>query len=284
MALTPGGPTSWKAFELVFRPWLSRKVEGIHLAGLPPEGSPSLGAPAPVRRDPSEEPMPTGGAMAPEKAPVPLMLVGNHVSWFDGFLLREVQRRLRPRSTLRTVMLSSELRWNPVLRSLGGTGFDPQRPLSLRRVIRTLRSVRDEERRRGGLVVSFFPQGRIYPSFRRPLGFAGGVELLARVLAPCHVMGVGIHLEPGNRVAPSAFLHGAPPRFMDASTRLDVQLLERDVAEALDRIHHHLAVHGERGPDRWPRDGTKVLDSPPPRGGPFPGTPGAPGQSSESPS
>jgi len=268
----------------VFHPWLRRKVEGIHLAGLPPGGSSSSEDSDPVLRNASRETTPTGTSVDPEAAPVPLILVGNHVSWFDGFLLREVQRRLRPRSTLRTVMLSSELRWNPVLRSLGGTGFDPQRPLSLRGVIRTLRSVRDEERRRGGLVVSFFPQGRIYPSFRRPLGFAAGVELLARALAPCRVMGVGIHLEPGNRVAPSAFLYGAPPRFVDTSRRLDVELLERDVAEALDRIHHHLAVHGERGPDRWPHAVTEVLDPPPQKGGPFPGTQGSQGQSSESPS
>ncbi len=282
MALTPGGPASWKAFELVFHPWLRRKVAGIHLAGLPPEGSLSLGDPDPARRDPSREPRLTGDSMNLEKASIPLILVGNHVSWFDGFLLREVQRRLRPRSILRTVMLSSELRWNPVLRSLGGTGFDPARPISIRGVIRTLRSVRDHDRRRRGLVVSFFPQGRIYPSFRRPLGFAAGVEIVARTLAPCRVMGVGIHLEPGNRVAPSAFVHGSPPRFVDAQTALDVERLEGDVADALDRVHHHLAVHGERGPDRWPSEATAVLDPPPPSGGRFPGTPGGPGQSSES--
>lgn len=248
-------------------------MESIHLAGLPRKGSPSAADPDPdpVTGDGSTETRPPADSTDPESARDPLILVGNHVSWFDGFLLREVQRRLRPRSVFRTVMLSSELQWNPVLRLLGGTGFDPERPLSLRGVIRTLRSAKENDPRPTGLVVSFFPQGRIYPSFRRPLGFAAGIELLAHSLAPCRVMGVGIHLEPGNRVAPSAFLHASPPRLVDGSGRLRVALLEEDVREALDRIHHHLALHGERAPDFWPGEATAVLGPPPSTGGPLQG-------------
>jgi 1-acyl-sn-glycerol-3-phosphate acyltransferase len=222
--MSRGGPAVWRAFELFFRPWLRRRLSGIHLAGLPD----SLPGPE-----------------------TPLLLVANHVSWYDGFLLREVHRRLRRRGVLRTVMLASELRSSPVLRMLGGTGFDPGRPQSLRGVLRDL------ERWSGDstpLTVAFFPQGRIFPSTRTPLGFAPGLRLVSRSLAPCTVLGVGLHLEPGNRISPAAYVHAARPIPVPARSEVRLDEVEGGVADALARIHQHLHRHGEDAPGRWPSD------------------------------
>lgn len=239
--LMPGGPGIWRGFELFFHPWLRRKLHGIHLAGLPrPEALP----------DPA----------------LPLVLVANHVSWFDGFLLREVQRRVRPQAPLYTVMLESELKNNRVLRALGGVGFDPERPMGLRRVVRGLAAYPDRVSRGSSSaapVVAFFPQGRIYPSFREPLGFRPGVRLVIRGLAPCTVLGVGMHLEPGNTVAPCAFLHLAPPlTIRSAEEAPGPEALEAGVASALSRIHRHLRTYGEAAAEAWPGDPVESLGGP----------------------
>lgn len=220
--LTPGHPRLWQGFELFFRPWLQSRLQGIHLAGLP--------APASL-------------------GPGPLILSANHVSWFDGFLVREAQRHLRPRALFRALMLASELERSRMLRALGGIGFDPERPLSLRRPLRTLAGLRT-----AGLVVAFFPQGRIYPSFRRPLGFEPGLELLSRTLSPCTVVGLGLHLEPGNQVRSRAYVHGTTPLKVPGGQGAQVSRVEEEIHRALDHVHDHLARWGEEAWTRWPTD------------------------------
>lgn len=218
MKPTPGGPFAWRTFELGFEPWMRRKLQGVYLTGLP---------------DPSPP------------ADLPLLLVANHTSWFDGFLLRAVQRELRPRGVLRTIMLTRELddRW--ILRALGGLGFDPSRPQTLRGVLRTLRDLRSVP---AGLTVSFFPQGRIHPAWQDPPApFRPGLRLLFEALAPARILPVAIHLEMGSHTRPTAYLSAGP--LLDDNP---VAGAEAAVNRELGRIREHLAHHGESAAEAWP--------------------------------
>jgi 1-acyl-sn-glycerol-3-phosphate acyltransferase len=208
-----------RAFDRIFLPWMRRRLT-VHIAGLP-------------RGLPVDE---------------PLILVANHVSWWDGFVLRELHRCLRPGTPLHTVMLESELRRLRPLRALGAVGMKPGNPASIAHTIRTLG---ERLRQRPDSVVNYFPQGRIWPSHRRPLGFERGVELFARRLGRTRLIPVGIHIEPLQRVAPSAFVHAGPPLPSD-SPGLSAKHLESAVAASLDAIHAHLARHGERALESWP--------------------------------
>src|SRR5690606_14404189 len=69
----------------------------------------------------------------------PLLLVANHISWWDGFALWEVQRMLRPGASLRVVMTAAELERNRVL---GWIAAVPIRPGSAGSVLRTFRELR----------------------------------------------------------------------------------------------------------------------------------------------
>jgi 1-acyl-sn-glycerol-3-phosphate acyltransferase len=217
-----GSPSAWRLFEVAFRPWLRTRLAGIHVGGLP-----TL-----EQLDPS----------------LPLLLVANHTSWFDGFLLREVHRSLRPAGPLHTIMLERELRGRPILRMLGGMGFDPERPATFRKVLRGLERMPTHP---APPTISFFPQGKIFPSFRNPLGFHGGVELLARHLGASHILPVGIHLEGGNRTRPRAFLSAGPLVTVTAGASPLPRELELLVQEETRRIRDVLARWGEDGPDQW---------------------------------
>jgi len=237
----PGSPRAWGLFEIGFRPWLRRQLAGVHLAGVEDAAS----------------------AMAanPAAAGAPVLFVANHTSWYDGFLLRDVHRRLRPGSPLRSIMLHSELSRSRTLRWIGGTSLDPDRPATLRGALRELDALRDQ-----GVVVSFFPQGRIFPATRRPLGFRSGVELVVRRLAPLTVLPVAIHLEMGNLPRPTAWiLAGAPawvpgrrtgsPGGDPADTgvpAVGADALEAQVNGLLDRVQGLLHRHGEGAGDHWP--------------------------------
>jgi hypothetical protein len=223
--LIPGSPGAWRLFELGFRPWFRRQVAGIHVAGA---------SSARITQD--------------DIGPLPLILVANHTSWFDGFLLREVHRRVNPRSRLLSLMLQRELDANPILRWIGGCGFDPERPLTLRRALASINA-----QRKAGVTLSFFPQGRIYPSTRRPLGFARGIEGVLRILSPAIVLPVGLHLEMGNQVRPSAWINlGEMVRVGDGSQGSTSQEIEGEIHALLDLTHNHLSEHGEGAAAAWP--------------------------------
>jgi len=175
------------------------------------------------------------------------MLVANHVSWWDGFLLREVHRALRPRAPLHTVMLESELGRRPMLKRLGAVGLDPGNAASSAHCIRVLQ---DRLEHRPDSVIAFFPQGRIWPMHRRPLQFQRGVELFARKLPSADLLPVAIHIEPLNRVSPTAFLLAGP--IMTGGRAPDASLLESAVEHQLDNVLRFLSEHGERAPIEWP--------------------------------
>jgi 1-acyl-sn-glycerol-3-phosphate acyltransferase len=207
--------TAWRVFDVMFQPYLRRRFAHVLVrtrARLP--------------RD------------------VPVMLIANHVSWWDGFFLREVQRQLLPGLPMFTVMLDNELARFPFLRALGALPIDPQQPMSVLRLVRAL-----QRRRRfdPGMAVSFFPQGRIRPSWQRPLDFRRGVTVLADALAPCAIVPVGIHIEPLTRAAPSAFLSVGEPRVVEARPALD--MIEGAVTQELDNVMTWIAEHGEHAAD-----------------------------------
>lgn len=212
-------PMALAAFESVFRPWMRRHIHAVRIAGLP-------------------------GALPPQQ---PLLLVANHCSWWDAFALREAQRVLRPGAPVHTVMLRSELRRFPFFRWLGAVGIEPGSPGSVAHAVRGLQA---RLRARPDAVVLFFPQGRIWPSFRRPLGFQRGVELLARRLAPVTTLPVGLHLEPLVSPAPSILVSVGEP--LDGPAAADAGGLEAAVAEQLDRIFAFLVRHGEQALLAWP--------------------------------
>ena len=216
---------AWQLFDLGFGPRRKLGVRRSLIAGLP------------------------GGS----RKGAPLLIVSNHVSWWDGFILRAVHQKVRPGEALYIVMLERELAKRPFLKRLGALGFDPESTSSLRSLLRDLKDFRS---RTPDFSVLFFPQGRIWPSFRRPLGFRGGVRLVAESLAPTAVMPLGIHLEGGNQAAPAAFVSMGAVR--ERPETLSVHGLEEAVEGELDAIHHFLATHGEDAEDRWPAPGDRL--------------------------
>jgi 1-acyl-sn-glycerol-3-phosphate acyltransferase len=182
---------------------------------------------------------------------LPLLIVANHVSWWDGFVLRDTHERIRPRAPIFTLMSEAGLRRRPWLRWLGAVGIDTdpcRRPASVLHAFRLLRRMRDAN---GASVFFIFPQGRIWPSSRRPLGFRPGVSVLTAILAPVIVLPLGIHVEPLNRRRSTVFISAGGPLGMDRG-RPDFRSLEQAVEIELDAIRTFLDVHGEDSPARWP--------------------------------
>jgi 1-acyl-sn-glycerol-3-phosphate acyltransferase len=195
----------------------------------------------------------------------PLLFVSNHVSFWDGFLLRKLQQQVRPGAPLYTVMLESELARRPFLGRLGALGITPGDPSSFRALATRLEGLLAREPR---AVVAFFPQGRIWPSFKRPLGFHPGVSTLLRKVEVLQPVPVGIHLEGHNRTGLTAYLSAGEVR---AGIGIgDYGALEGAVEERLDRILGHLVRFGEDAPEQWPPPPPQLGDHTITRGGSAP--------------
>jgi hypothetical protein len=172
----------------------------------------------------------------------PLVLVANHTSWWDGFLLRDIHRALRPDSPLYTVMTETALRRFPFFRVMGAVPLHPGSAASTLRMVRTIRRLVTA---RPDATIAFFPQGRIWPAWRRPLDFRPGIELVLEAIAPCYVLPVGIHMEPLNHTAPSAFVLCGSPCGYSSEQPITAAGLEILVADRLDTIQSVLNRFGE---------------------------------------
>lgn len=209
---------AWQAFDMVFQPWMRRRLL-VRMGAMP--------------------------ALPPESGAV--MLVANHCSWWDGFLLRKVQQAIRPGRPLYTIALERELARHPVLRFIGGVGLTPASPGSILAAMRGL-STRIAES--PDAVIGYFPQGCIAPSFRRPLAFARGVELFAHHLAPLTIIPIAIHIEPLVNAAPTAFVLAGAPQFTDFGP-VSAVALECEITRLLDASLATLSVSGEKADVSW---------------------------------
>lgn len=219
-------PVAAAGFRTTFSPWMSRRLSGVSIAGLVFD----------IPRD------------------RPIICVANHTSWWDGFLLMEIRHKLRPGSPYHSVMLESQLRKTPFLRQIGAVGIEPSSPRS---VLRVRTELQERLKERPDSFVFYFPQGRIWPSRRRPLGFKRGIELFIEWLGEAVVLPVGIHIEPLNRASPRAFVSVGDP--IASGMRPTAGHLERAIETELDWILEFLDEHGEDAASRWPQEGSRLF-------------------------
>lgn len=187
---------------------------------------------------------------AEESAPLTdrVLLIGNHCSWWDGFMHWRVARHLLLGRPHYTIMLEEQIKRSPALRGLGTIGIVPGSVSGVRSAVDRMRELREREPR---FSVSLFPQGAIWPSSRRPLGFKPGAAALARPLLPCSVLPVAVHMEPGTRSRPSLFVLAGPPRKVNDAKVLR-SVWEPLVTATLDRLLGFLHRHGESAGAEWP--------------------------------
>ena len=174
----------------------------------------------------------------------PVLYVSNHATWWDGFLIQRLHETWR-QGPLTTVVAERHLRRHPALRAAGCIGIEQGSPTSLRSMLRSVASRSAVE----GMGLSLFPQGSIQSSRRRPLGFEGGVNLIARAMGAPVVVPVAIHAEMLNHRKPTVFVLAGAPYAWRPSDGADV--VEGRVARLLDVVQDDVDERGEDAPIEW---------------------------------
>ena len=213
---------AWALFDLVRRPWMALRVR-VRLTGVRPS-------------------LPGG----------PLLLVANHESFWDGFIVRDVQRALRPGASFHALMLNRELAPRPWLRLLGGIGVTPGSVAAGRRMLRAVEALP------GDAVLGYFPQGRIRPTSPRPLGFHVGAAKVCERSMPTTVVPVGIRLVQGRTPRTEAYVSVGPPVEASGGSWVSAAAMEDAVTAEVDAIDAFLAEYGEDAPEAWPAPGGRL--------------------------
>lgn len=183
----------------------------------------------------------------------PVVLFGNHSSNWDGFLYRDLQKKLRPGMPIYSLMLERELRRLPLFRALGGIGIDSTSPGSVARALRSARALRGPSFTSAGFFFSVFPQGSTYPAGKRPLGFQEGLRHFAKALGPVTLLPVALQFELLGSVRPHAFVSVGEPiavpesagKVIDLGSIPSLDVLEAQVTALLDGLNADLSARGE---------------------------------------
>ncbi|HYW08031.1 MAG TPA: lysophospholipid acyltransferase family protein [Longimicrobium sp.] len=162
----------------------------------------------------------------------PVILVANHVGWWDSFLVVALDEALGTEGY--ALMDAASVRRLPFFGRLGALPLDRTSAARSRAGLREGAAKLD----RPGRALWIFPQGHHRPAHLRPLGFRGGVTLLARMVPEAATIPIAIQYAWGEGAAPAAWAHlGAPL----SATEATAEALEEAVGAGLARIDRALA-------------------------------------------
>lgn len=162
----------------------------------------------------------------------PVLLLGNHTSWWDGPLALLLTRMESP---LRGYvgMEARNLRRYRMFRRAGCFGVDRESPPTAWAGLHYAAGLY-----RDGGAVWVFPQGRMRHLDARPLGFERGIGVIARELGTVRTAPVSFRYEAGGEDRPEAYV---------AFGEVRETTWHRDwVAEEEARLEAHLDAHRDR--------------------------------------
>ena len=171
------------------------------------------------------------GPVPPE---VPLVIYGNHASWWDPLIALAIRPIFFPAREAYAPIDAAMLERYGIFKSLGFFGVD-------RSSIRGVTDFLDHAEailRRPNVILLITPQGRFADVRERPLGFQKGIARLAQRVPNALFLPLATEISYWEESKPEILLHVGPPFHPDLSGSRDAILgeLESELEGALDRL------------------------------------------------
>ena len=194
--------------DLIFAPYLTwlfkRHFHTIQLLGTPPEIPNHL----------------------------PLLLLPNHSTWWDGFFVYLLNKRIFHR-TAYLMMLEEQLSKYWFFAKIGAYSIEPGQRRGIVESLAYTVELLNQQRS----LVSVFPQGKLLPWHTRPLDYKRGVEwILQRYGKQVAVLPLAIRTEFLGEKCPSAFFLFGEVNPFDAETFRGMDWLEKTETALLDDL------------------------------------------------
>jgi 1-acyl-sn-glycerol-3-phosphate acyltransferase len=182
------------------------------------------------------------GEPYPASPRLPVLLVGNHSTWWDGFFVYLLNLRLF-RRTLFVMMLEEQLQRFPFFGLVGAFGIRRGHPRSVVESLAYSASLLSDP----AAMLCMFPQGELTPDGKRPLGFQRGIERIVRMHGgPVTLLPVAMRCEFLGEKLPEVFFLLDRGREVTAGDFPGVKQLERDQEALMDRLDAAI-ISGETG-------------------------------------
>jgi 1-acyl-sn-glycerol-3-phosphate acyltransferase len=136
---------------------------------------------------------------------IPVLILPNHNSWWDGFFVYELNKRFFQRRPY-AMMLEEQLRKYPFFRFTGAYGISPNDPDEVRKSIRYTVNILEKPTPEG-VAVCIFPQGELVSWYQDPLTYQRGIEVIVqRTKKPLILLPLMSRIEYIKERYPHAFL------------------------------------------------------------------------------
>lgn len=175
-------------------------------------------------------------------AALSLLLLPNHSTWWDGFFIHLLNKKILRRRPY-VMMLEEQLARYPFFTRLGVFSINPRSAADTRASLRYAANVLQERTN----LLAIFPQGELLPWEKRPLAYKRGLETILRLHEGCvNLLPLAIRTEFLGEQKPSAFfLFGESLRASRDALPSAAALEQRQIL-LLEQLRQ-MIVRGERG-------------------------------------
>ena len=163
---------------------------------------------------------------------LPLLLLPNHSTWWDGFFVYLLNKRVFHR-TAHLMMLETQLTKYKFFRKIGAYSIEPKHRRDVLKSLEYTLELLERERS----LIAIFPQGELLPWHTRPLGYKRGVEWILRKHGkPVTVLPLAIRAEFLGEKRPNVFFLFGDAYAFDAETFRGMDWLEETETALLDDL------------------------------------------------
>lgn len=152
-----------------------------------------------------------------EDTDLPVLLLANHLSWWDGFLIIFLAEKLMPKRELHIAMLQSEWAKRKWMSSIGAVPIDPASPAQLLSFFKRLTQRKTDL---PPLCLAYFFEGTMATPSEGAPPPKRGAELIIKKLSPVIVLPVSIVMDYRFKSKTSAFVNVASPIVLENAAKL----------------------------------------------------------------
>lgn len=186
--------------------------------------------------------------------PLPVLLLANHSSWWDGILMIILCEKLMPHHQIKLTMLKKEWQKRKWMSYFGALPIDPKSPGQLLGFFKHLKFKRTQSSQ---FCLIYFFEGKMAGPGKTLTAAKRGTDLLVQQIAPVTVIPVSLTFDIRYRSKPTAFICvGAPsnissPKELDAIYAKTGRLIQQTVQEATEAQEYIETLYSRGWKDLW---------------------------------
>lgn len=171
---------------------------------------------------------------------LPLILISNHSSWWDGFFVHLLNERLFQRPAY-LMMLERQLSKYRFFARVGAYSINPQNPKSI--ISSLMYTVKLLDNADNPLpMICIFPQGELEPWGKRPLQFKRGIDWIIRAYKnPINLLPLAMRIEHTGEQLPEAFFLFGENMIVASDNFPGIHHLEQVETELLSELNRLIA-------------------------------------------